>query len=196
MNQLVESYARMRSNRGLSSSTLSDERYVLDGLARWWDKQRRSPKSMTFEDMETYLYGEGGLVTTVQASSFNTKVVRLRGYVGWLVKRGLMRADVLDAIQRQPVEPVQRMQLSLNQIVYMIESCEDEWERWLLTLASQTLGRSSELCSLKLADFNLDARKLAWHRQKTRDYDELPITRPSSPIHTMFAIIWSRLRPL
>lgn len=176
MADLAQQYLVRRANQGLATNTIKTDRTACAHFSRWRDRQRKSPKALTEADLEDYLYGDDGLASTLAASSFNTRVFALKGFLSWAAKRQAVNPAVVDAIRRLPVLKRDMLRLGLAQIIDMIETCDDEWERWVLVLASQTLARDSEIKSPRFADFNLQTSKLALYRHKTRDADEIRIT--------------------
>lgn len=176
LGDLAETYLAMRG-KFISRKTLASERTAVGKLARYWDQTRRAPGSLDDAALEDFLYGPDGLASSgIKPASFNTQAAHLKRFLEWLIRRKVIQPNVLDVLRRLPEDRKEYVRISMAQVTEMIETCDDEWERWVLVLASQTLGRDSELKSLKLSDFNLDAGYLRWYRHKTRDADELPIT--------------------
>lgn len=176
MSDYATTYVAQVRRRGVAASTIRGYDQTCRAFAAWWDKTRRVPKSLAVEDVEEYLYGEDGLAERMQPQSFNARLGQLKRFLEWCTRRGYVRGDVIDACQSMSVDPKEFDRLSLAKVVDMIETCDDEWERWALTVASQTLGRVSELAGLKLGDFNFDTGMLRYYRSKTRDADEIQIT--------------------
>jgi integrase len=182
MNELVERYLRTRRD-GMGESTYDNIKSTLDRLAASWDATRRQPSGMDEEWLRDWLWEfrqgrAGGHGKKLANASYNKTVTRTKGFIEYLVRRGIVQPFVLDACQSLPrEEPKDYLRLSAAQVVHMIETCEDPWERWVLVLASQTLGRDSELRNRRIAHLNTQTGELAWFRKKTTDADQMPVTR-------------------
>lgn len=176
MADLEQQYFAFR-RRHIEKRTLASERTSVGKLVRFWDATRRVPKSLDDNAMEDFLYGPDGLAERVpHPPSFNTQLAHLRKFVTWLIRRAGLSSTLLDVMRPLPTAQREYLRISMVQMHNAIETCDDEWERWVLTLASQTLGRDSELRNVRLSDFNLTNHKLRWYRFKTKQFDELPIT--------------------
>lgn len=178
MQELGETYLAIRKNQGKGESTIRGDRRAVMDLARVHDKANRVPKSLDRSWLERYLYGPEGVVASgrMQPNSFNILLVQLRQFLVWGVQEGALRPEALSALKRLPETEPERMWMSLDDVVTMIEKCEDEWERFALTLASQTLCRDGEMCTLKLGDFDLDGGEVEIVRHKTRQEDVITVT--------------------
>lgn len=189
LSDLTEEFAAIRANQGYADHTVQVQRLAHQRLAKWYDKQRRSPRNLTEQDLERYLFGPEGRATQVSTNSFNTEITQLRVFLRWCVQmRGVVKPSVLAALQPKPADKHSYHRASQAQIEQMVTNCTDPWERWVLALASQTLGRESELIRLRFADFKVQTSEIAWYRQKTRDTDFMPITRI---LHTEL-LAWKR----
>lgn len=181
MKDLVERYLKTRRD-GMAESTYLNIKATLDRLADSWDATRRVPGSMDEEWLRDWLYefrngGVGGRGERLAAASFNKTLTRLRGFLHYLVVRRVCEPFILDACQKlSPDEPKEYLRMTAAQVVHMIESCDDPWERWVLVVASQTLGRDSELRNRKVRHLHLDRSELDWYRKKTVDSDSLFVT--------------------
>lgn len=183
MSDLVERYLEQR-RPGMAEQTWKNTRSELERLATTWDKSRRVPNSLTEDWMGDFLAkfrrGQvGGRGQELASSSYNKSLEHFKAFLEWGVRRGVFTPFTLDAIRRMPKgEPKEFLRLSAVEVVHMIETTEDEWERWVLTYASQTLGRDSELRNRQVRHLHLDRGELDWYRRKTTDVDRLPITQP------------------
>lgn len=181
MKDHVNRYLELR-RPGVSAGTHKDMTSALTRLADAWDKTRRVPNRIDEDWMVDFLIefrngGHGGLGRTLAASSYNKAIERYQGFFQWLLRRGGISPLVLDSLQRFREEKAEYLQLSAAQVVHMIETCADPWERWVLAFGSQTLGRDSELRNRQVKHLHLDRGVLDWYRKKTIDLDKLPVTR-------------------
>lgn len=180
MNEQVERYLRGRRHE-LAPETFKNVASTIKRLDADWSKTRRSLSSLSEDWLADWLYemsrGSANGGRPVSPAYFNKEVDRVRHFLNWLVRRSLVNPHALDACRPMPVgKPKEYLRLSMAQVVQMIETAEDPWERWVLALASQTLGRDSELRSRRIRDLRLDLGELDWFRKKTADTDKLPIT--------------------
>lgn len=182
MADLVERYLEHR-RPGLGEQTFKNYQSTLKRLADAWDKTRRVPQSMDEDWMGDFLAkfrrGEvGGSGREMRFSTYNKSVEQLKAFLEWGVRKGIIKPFVVDACVRMPKqEPREFLRLSAAEVVHMIETCDDPWERWVLAYASQTLGRDSELRNRQFKHLHVGRGTLDWYRKKTVDLDELPITR-------------------
>jgi integrase len=183
MKQQVDRYLDFKRH-AFGTQTYKNVESALNRFATEWDKTRRVTTSLTEEWLSDYLLDIragriGEQCRPLAASSYNKRVEQLQGFLNWAVRRGVVTPLVLDALQRcADREPREFLQLSSAQVVHMIETTENPWERWVLALGSQTLGRDSELRNRQVKHMHLDRGVLDWYRKKTVDLDQLPITQP------------------
>lgn len=182
MEELVDKYLRSRRME-MGQATYDGLKNALDRFATSWDATRRSPSRVDEEWVRDWLLevadgGQGGNGKRLEPAYYNKVVQRLKAFLKYMVQRGIADPFVLDACKPMPLgEPKEFLRLSAAQIVQMIETCTDPWERWVLAFASQTLGRDSELRNRRIAHLRLDLGELDWYRKKTFDSDKLPLTR-------------------
>jgi integrase len=182
MSELVERYLRTRRDE-MGQATFDGIKGALDRLAKSWDAERRAPSKMDEEWLRDWLYelrqgGNGGDGVPVGPAYYNKVTSRLKGFLEYLIRRGICQPFVLDACKRVPEgDPKEYLRLTMAQVAHMIETTEDPYERWVLALASQTVGRESELLNARIAHLHLDRNELYWYRRKVKQEDNLPITR-------------------
>ena len=177
MAELMDKYLSMQRNRGKAASTLANERSTIRKLAAHWDGQRRAPSRLDAEALEDFVYGPGGLSErTPNADTFNRELVHIRRFVKWLIDRREVQPGTHEVLAPRPRTPKQFVRITLLQIQHMIDTCDDPYERWIIALASQTLGRESELLRLRFAHFHEDTMTIDWYRPKTRDRDSMFMT--------------------
>lgn len=182
MDDLVQRYLRVRRDE-MGQATHDGHRHVLERLAASWDRERHSAVKLTEDWLRDWLYefrrgGVGGRGNTLANNGYNKKLEYVRSFVAYQVRRSVFHPDALDACKKAPKdEPKEYLRLTIPQIVHMVKTCEDPWERWLLAFASQTMGRESELLSTRIAHLHLDRNELYWYRRKVKDEDMLPMTR-------------------
>lgn len=182
MKELVDRYLKNRRD-GMTQGTYNNIKSALDRLAESWDQTRRAPSKMDEDWLRDWLYefrrgGVGGQGKLLAAVSYNKQMSHVKAFLEYQSRRGVVSLYLLDACRPMPKEePKDYLRLTAAQVVQMIETTEDPWERWVLAFASQTLGRDSELLSRRMAHLHLDRGELDWYRRKTVDADALPITR-------------------
>ncbi|WP_434439673.1 tyrosine-type recombinase/integrase [Lentzea sp. E54] len=168
---------RTQRSRKVATNTLASETSSCLRFVRAWDGSRRSPKSMDGTWVEDYLFGEDGIAAQMQPDSYNKTVTHLRGFVTWLLRRGIVSGDVLDALETLKAGPTKQYpRLTLEQMEEIVGNAADPWERFVVALGFQTLGRWSELQAVRWAHVNLAASRITWWREKTDEADALPIT--------------------
>jgi integrase len=183
METLVDRYLKARRD-DMGQATFDRIRSTLTRLAKPWDATRRSASSITEDWVRDWLYDlrrgqlESSRGKPLAPASYNKSVQHVRAFLEYLTRRQIIGPYVVDACKLAPTgEPKEYLRLSAAQIVQMIETTEDPWERWVLAFASQTLGRDSELRNRRIAHLRLDLGELDWYRKKTFDADKLPLTK-------------------
>ena len=182
MRDLVERYLEQR-RPSMADQTWKNTKSELERLSASWDKTRKVPSSLTEDWMADFLRkfrqgGAGGRGVELKNSSYNKSLEHFKAFLEYGVRRAVFHPFVLDAcVRMNKSEPREFLRLSAAQVVHMIETCEDPWERWVLAYASQTLGRDSELRNRQVKHLHLNRGTLDWYRKKTVDLDELPVTR-------------------
>ncbi len=196
MQDLVDKYLRVRRDE-MGQRTFDALESLLTRFATSWDKTRRTPRSLDQDWVREWLYevrqgGAGGNGKAVSPAYYNKTVQRLGMFLKYLLQRNAVGDSfVLDACKPIPVgEPKEYLRLSAGQVVQMIQTCEDPWERWALAFASQTLGRVSELVNARIAHLHLDKGELYWYRRKTFDQDMMPITRQLADEWRRWALVY------
>jgi len=181
MRDQVDRYVRARC-RSLSESSKLEVQHHLDRLASEWDRTRRAPASLDEDWMVEYLHqfqqgGAGGRGKALAVSSYNKSMTHYRAFLRYLTDKRVIGPDVADTCAPLPPEEGERKQflrLTMAQIVHMVETIEDPWERWLCAFASQTLGRESELRSRKVGHLHIDRSVIDWYRPKTGRKEAIP----------------------
>lgn len=169
-------YEAQRKRQGMSKSTLTSERCALRHLCRAWDETRRVPKSMEQVWMEDYLFGEGGLAEGLEPSTYNKMVGQQRGFIEWCIRRDDVRGDILSAMIRKSQGKKDYVRLTAAQLRRTVESASaDPWEQFVLEFGIHTMGRWSELRIAQFKHLDLAEGKVKWWREKTDEWDELPI---------------------
>lgn len=180
MRTLVERYLDFR-RPGIRDRAMANMSSALERLARDWDRTRRKASGLDEQWLSEWLAAArmgraGGNGKLLKDSSYNKLVCMIRHFVEYAVRRAEVHPFTLDACVAVPEGPRKDyLRLSAAQVVQMIETCEDPWERWVLALASQTLGRESELLNRQVRHLHFDRAQpvIDWYRRKTVDKDEL-----------------------
>lgn len=172
MAELVEKYLSLRVERQ-GGQTYMNTASLLRRFAREWDRTRKVPGSLDAEWVHEFLVdvragNAGGKGRPLQASSYNKAQQQLGRFLKYASTRQSVSPFVLDALGRLPVDPKDYVRVPLATVWQAIETCEDPWERWVLALSSQTLGRVSELRSRNVRHIHLDTQVVDWYRPKTR----------------------------
>lgn len=176
LEDLRVQHERLRERQGKSPQTTANERSTCRRMCAKWDATRRAPSSLNDTWMEDYLYGEDGMAGKVSPNSFNKQLIHLSTFVKWLVRREVVSGDVLDVMTKLDVEQKRYPRLSMGAMHQMIQDAADPWERFVLGLGIHSLGRWSELRFIQRQHVHLDGGYIEWYRQKTREWDEIPIT--------------------
>jgi integrase len=187
MLSLVDRFLRDHEEQ-LSKTSIKSMASPMRQFARWWDKKRKSPSSLTVPDVYSFLHDPDGLRLSLRGSdggavsnvSYNRKLNNLKMFVRWLVETRVVRdKEVLLQFRRalrKPGSVTPKRRLSMGLIMDAVTSCTDPWERWVSAFAFLSMGREGELLNTRMSDFNLERMRIMWARPKVGDYDDnLPI---------------------
>ncbi|GLY55337.1 site-specific integrase [Lentzea sp. NBRC 102530] len=168
-------FEALRRSRGMEVSSLNQERSTLKHLCRAWDRTRKAPGSLDMSWMEDYLFGPEGRANEVSVGTFNKKISHIKSFMEWLIRRSVVRNDVLDVVTTKKGYKPRRLWLPLGALHQMIDGADDPWEKFVLEFGVFTLGRWSELCFIQMKHVHLDAGRIDWWREKTDEWDRIPI---------------------
>lgn len=109
-------------------------------------------------------------------SSYNKVRTRVKTFLDFCTRRGWLTSDPLGEIRERPVPRKDRLRLSAEQMIRMIETTDNPRDRGMLATACNTGLRASDLIRLRVGDVDLAQGYLRVQIQKTGDLDFLPIT--------------------
>lgn len=101
----------------------------------------------------------------------------LRAFGAFLRRRSVWPRDFdpMDGWSIRGESRVERMWLTVPQMLQMLDAEPCERNRALFALGIYTLGRAGEITSLKVGDLSLEHHSLVFYRHKTRQWDRLPV---------------------
>lgn len=184
LSETVESYLAYRQSR-YAATTVLNEGYVMRRFAAViGDVQLRH---LTAEKVEGFFHGPNGLMgehttrdgierASVQPSSHNYYLARLRAFFRYATQRGLLRHDPLIHVTAMPVERKRRQQPSARAMLGLLDATENGRDRCYIAAAINTALRSNEITPLRVGDVDLDGGWLRVKITKTHDNDRQPIT--------------------
>ena len=156
--------------KGRTSSTLANHRQALmHGLNAWGNVDCRDIRE---EHVSAYFTGHDW--------SAGTQMIylgALRAFGAYLRRRGIWPRD-FDPCEGWTVKGatrVERLWLTVPQMVELMTSEPNERNRALFALGIYTLGRAGEITTLKVGDLDLERNTLVLYRHKTRQWDRLPV---------------------
>lgn len=111
-----------------------------------------------------------------RASSYNKVRTRIKGFVGFTVRRGWVTVDLMGEVGTLKVVKETRLQLTAYELLDLPNHTNNERDRAFLTLACNTALRANELCSLRVGDVDLSSGWLDTHITKSAIEDRMPIS--------------------
>lgn len=174
LSDAIDTYLERRAGT-CASKTVNNDRYLLLGfLSRTGNIL---VKSVNVEHVERFFYsGDDCLAKRLNAASFNMARSHLRSFFRWCVERGLMKSSPMGTVVTRKGEKRERLHLSADQVMQLIESAPHPRDRMVIALGANTALRASEVTSLRIGDVDLDQGTLRAKITKSRIEDYRPIT--------------------
>ena len=156
--------------KGKSPATIRNHRQALDhGIDCWGNVDCRDIR----EEQITRYFQNRSWSAGTQAIYLGA----LRSFGGFLRRRGVWPRD-FDPTEDWHIRAEarrERLWLTVPQMLEMRDAEPNPRNKALFSLGMYTLGRSSEIISLKIGDLDLDRHTLVFYRHKTRQWDRLPV---------------------
>lgn len=156
--------------KGRKPATLNNHRQALmHALNAWGNMDCRDIRE---EQIAAYFTGKNW--------SAGTQMIylgALRAFGNYLRRKGAWARtfDPFDGWVIKGETRVERLWLTVPQMLELVESEPCERNRALFSLGIYTLGRAGEITSLKVGDLDLQRNTLVFYRHKTRQWDRLPV---------------------
>lgn len=128
---------------------------------------------LTFRNVEDYFIK---VSETQKPSSYNKVLQRVRLFLTWARRQGWVKDDLTADIRSRRVPHVERLRLSGDQLVQLLDVPNDPRDRAFLATAMNTALRSSEIRNIHIKDLDLDLGELYIYRTKSSHDDRLPLT--------------------
>jgi integrase len=156
--------------KGRTASTLANHRQaLLHGIDTWGNIDCRDIRE---EHIASYFADR-----TWSAGTQMIYLGALRAFGAYLRRGGIWprEFDPLDGWAVKAATRVERLWLTVPQMLEMRETEPCPRNRALFALGMYTLGRAGEIVTLTVGDLDLDRGMLVYYRHKTRQWDRLPV---------------------
>lgn len=157
-----------------ATNTQINDRSVLNGFVRFFGDMQVG--HLTPQHVEQYFLGPGGAIHRYNARSYNKVRQRVAGFLAFCAARGYNRAPLLGNVHARKVMQQDRLRLTPDQMVQMLEATDDPRDRGMLAVAINTGLRASEITALRVGDVSLASGSLHVVITKSGFEDHMPVT--------------------
>lgn len=184
--ETVEEYLRFRRGR-CSPTTVKNEEFVLRRFAQWYgDVQLRHMSSAKVSDwfaelLESHVTRDRRRREPIKATTANYYRTRLSSFFRWATRRGWLKHDLLQEVEPLATERPQRLRLSPDDLLRLIDVAVDARDRALIALLTNTAFRRGTATSIKVGDVDLKGKTILVRITKSRTEDLFPITADLHP---------------
>lgn len=172
LDQAIHEYLVFLTNAGKAANTIKNKKQALGHLraAAGRDIQIATLSHVHIDKMFT-ANGWG-------ATTHNLYRTNLNGFFGWCRARGYMsrNTDPLYGYDNRKVTTVEHQRIPASDWPALFRACVHPTERMLLALGLFLFLRGSEASLIKIGDIDLASRTIMIFREKTKEYDSMPIT--------------------
>lgn len=182
LSDAIDEYAKVRQRHVKPVTAKQDENACRMVLASIGNIQISNVKA---SHVERFFYGEAkatgasveGYADRVGAATFNNVLGKFKAFLRWCERRGYIRRDLLEEIRAQVVIRRERMRLSPNQLIALLDLADHPRDRMIIALAENLGCRASEIVTIKISDINLDAGTIRAQVHKSSLEDTKNITK-------------------
>jgi integrase len=157
---------------------------ILNKFLDWWEIQRDFNK-VTHQAVNTFLVKlQAGYPNPLKKTrkavplapnSYNHQMNLLKGFINYLIREEVAELRATEGMKHKKAGGVLHLRLSHDEVLAMLDSAQDAYERWILACAYYTFGRDSECCPLLFGHIDEMAGEITWFRKKTQQHDTLPM---------------------
>lgn len=179
LSDAIDRYLDVRRAKCAKSTSRCDANNLRHMLAHIGNVKMRD---LSRDHMFDYFYGSKGRINHVvrgvplAASTFNAERGRIAAFLNWAVDEGYMQVSPLRGVERRRVGTRERLRLSPEQMIDLIERTEYPRDRMLLSLGCNTGLRAHALAALRVGDVDLDRGYIRSYSSKTDNHKLHPIT--------------------
>ena len=194
INDVIDLFLRAKNAALLSPKTVAWYDYELNQFFNWLQTQpERTANWLTPHVIERYL--DDGRKRGLAAATIAGKHRALRGFFGWLVKRGLIQQSPIDHVPIPQVPKKEPRRSKLEEYQALLDSIpQSNWidlrDRLAITVLFLCGLRVSEVANLRISDFNV-TDKLLFVRGGKGDRDRFVPMMPAV-CQAFIAMLYSR----
>ncbi len=133
-------------------------------------------KDLSKDHLVGYFYGAKGRINAVKATTFNAERGRINTFLTWCADEGLVSGNPMRGIDRRRVGTRERLRLSPDQMIELIDGAPYARDRMVLSLGCNTGLRAHAITALQVRDVDLEHGWLQTYTTKTETQVKLPIT--------------------
>lgn len=181
LSDAIEAYLKIRRVKFKPTTTRCDANDLRRLLAHVGNVRL---DKLTKDHLIDYFYGTHGRINSkarysdgpIAASTFNVERGRVKTFLDWCVEEGYIPVSPMRGVDRRRVGVKDRLRLTPEQMVELIEGAEYPRDRIVLALGCNTGLRSHAIANLRVGDVDLGAGVLRAYTSKTETTRGLPIT--------------------
>lgn len=133
-------------------------------------------KDLSKDHLVGYFYGAKGRLNEVRPTTFNVERGRIKTFLTWCVDEGYITTSPMRGIDRRRVGARERLRLSPDEMIELIDGCDYPRDRMIVSLGCNTGLRAHAITALRVRDVDLEHGWLRTYTTKTEDQVDLPIT--------------------
>ena len=169
VREAVDAYRDSR--RHLALNTRNNDKSCLDRMARSVGPDRQIG-NITAQQVQDFFREFDGQAP----ASWNKAKQRVTGFLSYAQRQQWVAGDLVADVAKKKVPRRERVRLQPDELVTLVDQPVDPRDSAFLSVAVNTGLRSSEVCSLRLRDIDLENGRMYIYRQKTQQADTLTIT--------------------
>lgn len=131
---------------------------------------------LTARHVENYFLGSGGLIERNNPRSYNKVRQRVLGFLTFCADRGYSRTPLMTNIRPRKVFHRDRLRLTPDQMLEMLEATTNARDRGMLAVAVNLGLRAGEITGLTVSDVNLPGQTLHVVVSKSGFAEYMPIS--------------------
>lgn len=179
LSDAIDRYIQVRQAKCAKSTSRCDANNLRHMLAHIGNVKMRD---LNRDMMIDYFYGPKGRINHIvrgkplESSTFNAERGRIAAFLLWCVDEGYMSSTPLRGVERRRVGTRERLRLTPEQMIELIERTEYPRDRALIALGCNTGLRAHALSALRVGDVDLDRGYIRSYSSKTDNHKLHPIT--------------------
>ena len=172
LSDAIDGYLEHMAAKGREPRTIKNHRQPLNRALTVWGNIYVESITPTHIDR---LFADAGW----GASTQNLYLSTLRGgFFAWCRRMRVIRRDYdpTEGWTNVKVPTTPKLWIEVEEFNDLLEACDNARDRMVCALGLFTFCRGSEISGLRIADIDFDHHSLSIYRQKTKEWDVLPMS--------------------